>query len=260
MKLIVGSTGLVGKSLIEQENFDFKFHSKNIHRFNEIAMDGDELLLTCLPAAKWLVNKDVVKDMNNINNIIKIISQKSYSKVTLISTIDVYNQTHIAKVNEYYSPNIKELSYGTNRLIFEMLVKSHVCTDNLKIFRLPAVFNKHIKKNVLFDLLNNNNVDQINSNSSFQWYNLDNLSSDIKKYSELFPNEILFNLFTEPVDTKDIISLFPQYVDKVKFLENRIVYDYETRFGIRTENGTYISTKEEVLNDIKNFINEFSTK
>jgi len=28
MKLIVGSTGLVGKSLIEQENFDFKFHSK----------------------------------------------------------------------------------------------------------------------------------------------------------------------------------------------------------------------------------------
>ena len=26
MKLIVGSTGLVGKSLIEQENFDFKFN------------------------------------------------------------------------------------------------------------------------------------------------------------------------------------------------------------------------------------------
>jgi len=254
MKLIVGSTGLVGTSLIEQENFDFKFNSKNIHEFNQIATDGDELLLTCLPATKWMVNKDVVGDMKNINNIINIISRKKYSKVTLISTIDVYNQTHIVKVNEYYSPNVKELSYGTNRLIFEMLIKTHVCTDNLKIFRLPALFNKHIKKNVLFDLINDNNVDQINSNSSFQWYNLDNLSSDIKKYSELYPNEILFNLFTEPIDTMDIVSLFPHHVDKVKFMDKRIVYDYETRFG------NYISTKEEVLNEIKKFINEFSTK
>jgi hypothetical protein len=254
MKLIVGSTGLVGTSLIGQENFDFKFNSKNIHEFNEIAMDGDELLLTCLPATKWIVNKDVVGDMKNINNIISIVSRKKYSKVTLISTIDVYNQTHIVKVNEHYSPNVKELSYGTNRLIFETLIKSHICTDDLKIFRLPALFNKHIKKNILFDLINNNNVEQINSNSSFQWYNLDNLSLDIKKYSELYPNETLFNLFTEPIDTMDIVSLFPQHVDKVKFMENRVVYDYETRFG------KYISTKEEVLNDIKKFINEFSTK
>lgn len=254
MKLIVGSTGLVGKSLIEQENFDFKFNTKNIHEFNQIATDGDELLLTCLPATKWMVNKDVVGDMKNIHDIINIISRKKYSKVTLISTIDVYNQTHIVKVNEHYSPNVKELSYGTNRLIFEMLVKTHICTDNLKIFRLPALFNKNIKKNILFDLINNNNVEQINSNSSFQWYNLDNLSSDIIKYSELYPNETLFNLFTEPIDTMDIISLFPRHIDKVKFMENRIVYDYETRFG------KYISTKEEVLNDIKKFINEFSIK
>jgi len=254
MKLIVGSTGLVGTSLIEQENFDFKFHSKNIHEFNQIAKDGDELLLTCLPATKWLVNKDVIGDMKNINNIINIISQKNYSKVTLISTIDVYNQSHVVKVNEFYSPNVKELSYGTNRLIFELLVKSQIFTDDLKIFRLPALFNKHIKKNVLFDLINNNNVDKINSNSSFQWYNLDNLSFDIKKYSELYPNETLFNLFTEPIDTMDIISLFPEHLDKVKFMENRIVYDYETRFG------KYILNKDEVLKDIKKFINEFSTK
>jgi len=254
MKLIVGSTGLVGTSLIEQENFDFKFNSKNIHEFNQIATDGDELLLTCLPATKWMVNKDVVGDMKNINDIINIISRKKYSKVTLISTIDVYNQTHIVKVNECYSPNVKELSYGTNRLIFEMLVKTHVSTDSLKIFRLPALFNKHIKKNVLFDLINDNNVDQINSNSSFQWYNLDNLSNDIKKYSKLYPNETLFNLFTEPVDTMDIVSLFPHHMDKVKFLDNRVVYDYETRFG------KYISIKEEILNEIKKFINEFSTK
>ena len=97
MKLIVGSTGLVGKSLIEQENFDFKFNTKNIHEINQIATDGDELLLTCLPATKWMVNKDVVGDMKNIHDIINIISRKKYSKVTLVSTIDVYNQTHSVK-------------------------------------------------------------------------------------------------------------------------------------------------------------------
>jgi hypothetical protein len=253
MKLLIGDTGLVGTTILETEKYDYTFNSKNLYTFNNIAKDGDELFLTCLPATKWMVNKNLVGDIENIYLIINTISKCHFSKITLISTIDVYNDSPLG-VDETYSPNISKLSYGNNRYIFELMVREMVKTDDLKIFRLPALFNKHIKKNILFDLLNGNNIEQVNSNSSFQWYNLDNLSKDIEMYSSSYPNEKVYNLFTEPLNTKDIVSLFPQYIDKVGFSDNRIMYNYTTKFGM------YISPKEVILNEIKQFIDEFSTK
>lgn len=252
MKLLIGNTGLVGQTIQKYEKFDHHFNSKNLDTFKDVVKDGDELFLTCLPATKWLVNKNLVQDIDNIYNILKTISGPTYSKITLISTIDVYNDSPLW-VNETYSPNISKLSYGNNRYLFELLVKEYVKTDDLKIFRLPALFNNLIKKNVLYDLIHNNNVDQINQNSFFQWYNLDKLSSDINSFSSEYPEETVFNLFTEPIDTSEIVGLFPEHIDKVKD-GPRIIYNYQTKFG------TYIDNKHNVLKEIKTFINEFSGK
>ena len=253
MKLLIGNTGLVGSTILETETYDHTFNSKNLHTFNDIANDGDELLLTCLPATKWLVNKNLTEDIENINRIINTIKQRSYSKIRLISTIDVYNDSPLLS-NEDYSPNISKLSYGNNRYLFELMVREMVKTDDLKIFRIPALFNKNIKKNVLFDLINNNNVEQINGNSSFQWYNLDDLAPNMIHYSNLYPNEVVFNFFNEPIDTMEIVNLFPQHANKVSFSENRFVYNYTTKFG------TYMWNRATTLNEIKNFIDESSIK
>jgi len=252
MKLIIGDTGLVGQTIQKYENFDHKFNTKNINTFLTKVSDGDELFLTCLPATKWMVNKNLKEDIDNIYRIINTIISPHYSKVILISTIDVYNDSPYG-VNETYSPNINKLSYGTNRYIFELMIKEFVKTDNLKIFRLPALFNNLIKKNVLYDLIHNNNVDQINSNSIYQWYNLDKLWFDIQKYSKEYPDEILFNLFTEPIHTENIIELFPHHIDKVQ-IKPKVMYDYKTKFG------DYIDKKYNVLEDIKKFIYEISSK
>jgi nucleoside-diphosphate-sugar epimerase len=252
MKILIGNTGLVGKTIQKYENFDYYFNSSNINDFENIASDEDELFLSCLPATKWLVNKNLSNDMDNMYNIIKPISTKSYSKVVLISTIDVYNDSPIG-VDETYSPNISKLSYGNNRYIFELMVREYVKTYDLKIFRLSALFNNLIKKNVLYDLIHNNNVNQINQNSIFQWYNIDNLISDIHKFSNEYPNETIFNLFTEPIHTSDIVELFPHHIDKV---QNglKIMYNYKTKFG------GYIDNKDNVLTEIKKLINESSIK
>ena len=93
MKLLIGNTGLVGSTILESEIYDHTFNSKNIHTFNDIAQNGDELFLTCLPATKWMVNKNLTEDIQNIYRIINTISQREYSKITLISTIDVYNDS-----------------------------------------------------------------------------------------------------------------------------------------------------------------------
>ena len=255
MKLLIGNTGLVGTTILESEHFDYTFNSKNINEFVNIAQDGDELFLTCLPATKWLVNKNLQADLNNINNIINIISQKHYSKITLISTIDVYCDNKLYE-DESYDIRVNKLSYGTNRYLFELMVRDLVKTDSLKIFRLPALFNKHIKKNILFDLINNNNIDQINVNTMFQWYNLDNLSKDIRYFERQYPDTNLFNLFTEPIKTEDIVKLFDSAIDKVDNTKDWFTYDYYTNLSV----DNYILSRDKVFEQIKTFINEFSTK
>ena len=86
MKLLVGDTGLVGTSLKEQTTFDHTFNSKNIEELKNIARDGDEIYLTCLPATKWLVNKDIEQDIKNIYYIIEQLKDIKYSNIILIST------------------------------------------------------------------------------------------------------------------------------------------------------------------------------
>jgi len=252
MKILIGHTGLIGTTLTESIEFDLTFNSKNIKNFNELVNeDGHELYLSCLPATKWMVNKNLTNDLDNIHNIINILRKQTYSKIILFSTIDIYNDSPLG-VNESYKPNFGNLSYGNNRHLFELMVKEYLEFDDLKVFRLPALFNKHIKKNVLFDLINNNNVDQINSNSMFQWYNLDNLHNDIIKYSTEFPKETTFNLFTEPLESEEIINLFPEHKEKVSYSDTKIVYDYTTKFSP----SGYIKSKEIILEEIKNLITE----
>jgi len=255
MKLIIGNTGLVGKTLCESNNFDLLFNTSNIDKFEETVVDGSELYLSCLPATKWLVNKNLKSDFDNINNIINVLSKKKYSKIILISTIDIYNDSPLM-VDEDYNPNISKLNYGNNRYIFELLIKEYLQTDDLKIFRLPALYNKHIKKNILYDLINNNNINQINLNSSFQWYNLDNLTNDIEMFSTMYPDKTIFNLFTEPINTIEIVKLFKYDQKLFKYSDKKIDYNYTTKY---TNNG-YIMNKNDTIKNIKNFINGFINK
>jgi hypothetical protein len=136
------------------------------------------------------------------------------------------------------------------------MVVKHLIYENVKIFRLPALFSKNIKKNILYDLLNNNNVHMINKNSSFQWYNLNDLVDDINLYNKNYPNEIIFNLFTEPLESEEIINLFPSYKDKVTHSEIKIQYDYTTKYS----STGYTRPKEMILNEIKKLVNEITVK
>lgn len=248
MKILIGNTGLVGQTLKEKINFDFEYNSKSISNYSP--PNGCDLYLSCLPSTKWLVNKDTKTDIETVVNIIKIISEFKYNKIFLISTIDVYGDSPLG-VDEDFEPVFKNFSYGSNRYLFEKMVLKHLNYDNVKIFRLPALFSKNIKKNILFDLINNNNVNLINMNSSFQWYNLNNLSSDIEFFNKHYPNEKIINLFTEPLDSEEIINLFPQHKNDVVFLEHKILYDYKTKLS---KTG-YIQSKETILNEIKELIN-----
>jgi hypothetical protein len=249
MKILVGNTGFVGTNLKQQIKFDYEFNSKNIQNISECP-DGLDLYLSCLPATKWLINQNIIKDFENIKSLISILKTKNYNRVYLLSTIDVYCDSPL-KSNEDYNPNFSGLNYGSNRLIFEHMVKEFVGYLNLSIIRLPALFGHSLKKNIIYDLLNNNNLDSLNLNSYYQWYDLKDLNFDIQRLTKNYNNFQTVNFFTEPIYTEKLVKLFFPNKD-LNYKSNLVKYDYSTKFF---SNG-YIYNEEIVLNKIKNFLYE----
>lgn len=244
MKVLVGDTGLVGSVLQQSTRFDATFNSSNIHQLPGLPGIIDELYLACLPATKWLVNQQPRKDFNNVLSIVDIIAETNARKVFLISTIDVYEHTTKGADEECW-PVYGRLGYGTNRLLFENLIQDTLKFDAC-IVRLPAVFHPLIKKNILFDLLNDHNVDQINANSAYQWYPLKRLWQDLQAVK----HEEVVNLFPPPIETVEIMDKF--FPGIPVSMGKRVEYDYRTA---SSETGYWLS-KEEVMSDLEAFIRE----
>jgi len=246
---IFGYTGLVGSHLNIYYTFKYFYNSKNIKKAS--GKTFDTIFISCIPAVKWLANKNPDDDNKIIEEIKSIFKTITANKVILISTIDIYNVIN-NKSNESTIIDYKNNhTYGKNRFLFEEFIKKQF--NNITIIRLPALFGNGLKKNVIYDLLNNNEVDKIYINSSFQWYNLDWLKEDIDICINNNIKEC--NLFTEPLSTSKIIELFPEYNYKnnpTSFFnyDSTTIYDKYFPFG---KNG-YIRDKELVYNSLKQFI------
>lgn len=246
MKVLVGSTGLIGSVLREQTGFDYCFNSQNIEELPTVCPYIDSLYLACLPAAKWKVNQQPLVDLENIINIVSVLQRAQARKVFVYSTIDVYLHSPLL-VDERYFPRMNGVDYGSNRFLFEMLVRP-LSSKEVTIIRLPALFHRLIKKNILFDLINDNNIDKINGNSFYQWYNLNHLWEDTQNA----PANRVINLFPEPLDTTLLVKeCFPEYIDKVNYGQ-AVRYDYRTIFSPTG----YICDAQSSLEAIKEFVNE----
>ena len=249
MKILIGNSGFVGTNLKIHQKFDYEFNSQNIQDLIDCP-DECDLYLSCLPATKWLINQNIQKDFENIQNIISILSKKKYNNVYLFSTIDVYGDSPL-KVDEDYFPNFSGLNYGSNRLLFEYLVKELVKYNNYYVFRLPSLFGKDLKKNTIYDLLNRNRIEHINLNSYYQWYNLQNIVSDINQLILNNKNCTVFNLFNEPIYTEELVDyIFPEFKLNVK--NDLIIYDYKTKFS----STGYLYSKNCVIEQLKKFVYE----
>ena len=245
MNILVGNTGFVGKNLKEKINFDYEFNSSNIEKLLECP-PGSDIYLSCLPATKWKVNQNLYQDIQTINQLINIIKNNKYNNVYLISTIDVYSDSPL-EVDEDYIPNFSSLNYGSNRLFFEYYLREVIDCKNFYVFRLPALFGKHLKKNIIFDLINNNQLEKINLNSYYQWYDLNDLADHISQLSSLDGG--VFNLFTEPVYTQDLVKSFFSD-EKIGYFGNVINYNYKTKY----HKTGYVYDSQEALLKIKNFL------
>jgi nucleoside-diphosphate-sugar epimerase len=247
LNAIIGHTGFVGSNLIHQMRFHDFYNSKNIETITGKTYD----LLVCsgAPAEKWKANKEPLKDLENLNRLTGYLSRVTARKAILISTIDVYPSPVKVDEDTVFDPN-SATPYGKHRLNLEKFIESHF--DSF-IVRLPGLFGNGLKKNIVYDFIQKNNVDQIHADSVFQFYHVDNLWRDIQIALKHRVN--LINFATEPVSVHEVAheGFGFEFANRPK--TGPAYYDFRTKHDhLYGGSNGYIYNKQQILTSLKSFV------
>lgn len=196
---LIGYSGFVGSTLLKQTEFESLYRSTNIQDIESKSFDA--VLCAGAPAQKWVANKAPEADLQKIESLIAHLKTVRCKTFLLISTVDVFK----TPIDVDESTTIEEQglhAYGLHRRLLEKFVESHF--ENYLIVRLPGLVGPGLRKNVIFDFLNDNNLNMIESRGVFQFYPMVNLWSDIQ--TALANNIKLVHLTAEPISVADIAS------------------------------------------------------
>lgn len=218
---LIGHTGFVGGALLRQRGFEALFNSRNVEavaggRFGLLVFAGAQ-------AKKWWANQNPEQDWAGIARALGALRGVEAARAVLISTIDVLPEGD--GVDEAAAGLDPGHAYGRNRLRLE--VEFRRLFPHALVVRLPGLFGPGLRKNVIFDLLNGNMLEQINPASRFQWYDLERLWADVGIAAR--GGLELIHLFPEPVPTGGIVTrFFPGAAVGTKPAP-AAVYDHRTR-------------------------------
>lgn len=199
---LIGHTGFVGSNLARAGNFNAYYNSKN---FRELASKSFDLLICAgVQAVKWIANQQPEHDWERIQVLIDVLATTNVREFVLISTIDVYSDPSAGgDEDSVIDPNANS-PYGRHRYQLERWATEQfpIC----RIVRLPALFGPNLRKNILYDLIHGNRIAAINPASSYQWYPVPRLWSDLALVRT--HDLSVVNLFTEPIRTSRIVDSF----------------------------------------------------
>ncbi len=194
---LVGFSGFVGSTLLKQASFDALYRSTNIGDID--GQTFDTVVCAGAPAQKWSANKDPAADRQKIDSLISHLRRVQCKRFILISTVDVFMNP--AAVDEETVVDESGLhAYGLHRRLLEKFVEQHF-SEHL-IVRLPGLVGPGLRKNVIFDFLNNNNLHMIDSRASFQFYPMVSLWYDIQ--TALNASLKVIHLTAEPLTVSDV--------------------------------------------------------
>lgn len=253
-KALIGYTGFVGSNILNQDEFDYLYNSKNIEEIQDLEFD----LIVCSGAygAKRKADKEPERDFNSIKRLMNNLEKVKTKKFILISTIDIYPNP--SKVDENTPIEINDLApYGKNRRILELFAERFF---NTTIIRLPTIFGKGLKKNIIYDLLNDTYVEMIHPDGMFQFYYLENVWSDINKALE--NNINILNIATEPVSATEIGKVCFGIDLTRNHVETRApYYNMYSKYGkLWNSTCSYLYSKPVIIKELKSFIQDYIIK
>lgn len=245
---LIGYTGFVGGNLHAQYAFDDLYNSKNIQDIE--GKEYDLVVSAANRAEMWRINQEPDIDKAEIDSFISHLGKAKIKKLVLVSTVGVYKNPNGA--NEDTQIDVDGLlPYGLNRYYLEQY-----CTDNFDttIVRLPGLFGDGLKKNVIFDLLNDNNVEKIHADGVYQYYNLGNIWKDIN--IALSNGLALVNLATPPVSTEEVarVCFGIEFTNRPEGATPGF-WDMHSKYAhLYGGEANYLYSKNDELSDIKAFV------
>ncbi|MEZ8341275.1 pyridine nucleotide transhydrogenase [Vibrio cyclitrophicus] len=244
---LIGFSGFVGATLLKQTKFDELYRSNNIAEIR--GKSFDTVVCAGAPAVKWLANKEPEQDKQSVQSLISHLSTVKCKQFILISTVDVFQNPNQATE----STAIETLGlhpYGLHRYELEEFVKANF--SNYLIIRLPGLVGPGLKKNVIYDFLNNNNLDAVDSGGVFQFYPMVNLWSDIQV--AIKNNCNLLHLTAEPLSVSEIArECFNLDFDN-RLSDKPASYDFQTEASrIFNSDLPYQYSKKETLLAIRSY-------
>lgn len=247
---LIGSTGFVGSNLARQFLFGHMYNSQTIAKARGVTFD---LLVSAAPGAvKWKANKFPEEDLAMVTSYQTELTQLTADTLVMISTVDVYEvpcgvdeDTDIGKTLERLHP------YGKHRFMLEEAVREHFA--KVLVVRLPGLFGPGLKKNVIYDFMHHNQLENIHAGGSFQFYNLTHLWSDITIAREA--GLTVLNITSEPVTVAEIA----QTCFKTTF--SNITEHPPAHYDVRSKHAAlfggrdgYLYNKAAVLDEISKFV------
>jgi hypothetical protein len=194
---LIGFSGFVGGTLLKQKSFSSLYRSTNIGEIDNQVFDT--VVCAGAPAQKWIANREPHNDLQKIRELIEHLRTVKCNTFILISTVDVFK----TPVGVDEDSNVDETglhAYGLHRRLLEKFVEEHF--PNHLVVRLPGLVGPGLRKNVIFDFLNENNTHLIDSRGVFQFYPMINLWFDIE--TALSAGLKLVHLTAAPVAVTDI--------------------------------------------------------
>ena len=222
MDALIGHSGFVGTTLLKQHVFERLYRSTNISDIDDQAFHT--VVCAGAPAQKWIANRDPETDLRNIESLIVHLGTVTCKAFVLISTVDVFKNP--VEVDENTPVDETGLhAYGSHRRLLEKFVERRF--PHHLIIRLPGLVGPGLRKNVIFDFLNCNNLQAIDSRGCFQFYPMVNLWYDIQ--TALEARLKLVHLTAEPITVGEVsLHGFGRPFDQA-LANTPAIYDMRTR-------------------------------
>ncbi len=245
---LIGHTGFVGSNLCRQHTFTDCYHSKNIEQIRNTA--HELLVISGAPAVKWLANREPEADLENLQRLMQNLDNTEAESVVLISTIDVYPNPRGVDEETAIDPE-QQHAYGRHRLLLEQFVQRRFA--NTLVLRLPGLFGAGLKKNAIYDFMHDNETHKIHCDAVYQFYNLDNLWSDITRMRKAGLG--LVNVASEPFS----IAEMTRYAFGFEFANRPPIepacYDFRTiHDGVLGGTAGYLYSRDHVLGELRRFV------
>lgn len=248
MNALIGHSGFVGGNLLATRTFDSSYRSSDIDTIR--GRSFGHVVCAGVQAMKWWANLHPEEDKAGIDRLLGSLSEVKAERFTLISTIDVYPAPRDVDEDSAIE-RAGHHAYGLHRLEVEDWIQANF--PSVLILRLPGLFGPGLKKNVIYDLIHDNNLDKVHPGGVFQYYDLRRLADDIDKAWELGIG--LFNLSTEPLGTAEIRDHF--FPGKILGATGPAPAGYDMRSKHAAEwDGTngYLYSKTQVMADLGDWL------